>query len=147
MMFASRGNRVLGIDAAPLAIQKARAKAKERNSPAEFLLADALRLDELGMRFDVATDCGLFHTFSDQERVLFVESLGRILTMRGKYFMLCFSDREPAGWGGLRRVSREEIAASFSKGWSVDSIRAARFEASHLGLGGHAWLAALSRAG
>lgn len=147
MMFASRGNRVLGIDAAPLAIQKARAKARERESTAEFLVADALSLNKLGRRFDVATDCGLFHTFSDRERMLFVESLRQTLHPRGKYFMLCFSDLEPADWGGPRRVTKEEISASFSKGWDVDSIRAARFEGSHLGPGGHAWLAALSRTG
>jgi len=145
MMFAAHGNRVLGVDAAPLAIDKARMKAKERRSPAEFIVADALNLSALGRTFDVATDCGLFHTFSDSEREVFRRSLFGAIRPGGRYFMLCFSDREPADWGGPRRVTKEEIRLTFDHGWKVDSIKPARFEASHLGEGGHAWLASLSR--
>ena len=145
MMFAVRGSTVLGIDAAPLAIAKAKKKATERGSGAEFLVADALELPSLGRTFDVATDCGLFHTFSNSERNLFEQSLVGVLRPGGKYFMLCFSDREPAEWGGPRRVRKDEIIGAFSSGWRVDSIRPARFEASHLGDGGHAWLATLTR--
>jgi len=145
IMLASRGNRVLGIDAAPLAIEKARRKAKERGSTAEFMVADALVLESVGRRFDSATDCGLFHTFSDEEREIFSKSLWNALRPAGRYFMLCFSDREPGDWGGPRRVSRDEIRLTFRVGWRVDSIKSARFEASHLGEGGHAWLASLTR--
>ena len=145
IMLASRGNRVLGIDAAPLAIEKARHKAKERGSTAEFMVADALDLESVGRHFDSATDCGLFHTFSDEEREIFSKSLWNVLRPAGRYFMLCFSDREPADWGGPRRVSRDEIRQTFRLGWKVDSIKPAKFEASHLGEGGHAWLASLKR--
>jgi SAM-dependent methyltransferase len=147
MMFASRGNRVLGVDAAPLAIEKAKAKAQDRGSRAEFLVADALDLRSLGRTFDVATDCGLFHTFSDGERKKFVRSLGDITRTGGSYFMLCFSDEEPADWGGPRRIKKEEITRTFSSGWKVDWIKPARFEAMHLGEGGHAWLARVTRVG
>jgi SAM-dependent methyltransferase len=145
MMFASRGYRVLGIDAAPLAIEKARHKAKERSSTAEFMVADALNLESLGRTFETATDCGLFHTFSDKVRESFVKSLRNALKPGGRYFMLCFSDLEPADWGGPRRVSKDEIHLTFQHGWKVDSIRPGKFEASHLGAGGHAWLASLTR--
>jgi SAM-dependent methyltransferase len=144
-MFASRGNRVVGIDTAPLAISKARAKAKERGSSAEFIVADALDLPSLGRTFDVATDCGLFHTFSDSERETFASSLRSAVPPGGRYFMLCFSDLEPAGWGGPRRVSKKEILHTFSHGWRVDSIRPAVFEAFRPNEGGHAWLASLTR--
>jgi SAM-dependent methyltransferase len=145
IMFASRGNRVLGVDSAPLAIDKARAKARDRKSKAEFLVADALNLGPLRRTFDVATDCGLFHTFSNEERGTFVHSLDGVVKAGGRYFMLCFSDREPADWGGPRRVKKEEIIRTFSSGWRIDSIAPARFEALHFGEGGHAWLASLTR--
>ncbi len=144
MMFASKGNSVLGIDAAPRAISKAKAKARERGSAAKFVVADALNLRSLGMSFDVATDCGLFHTFSDRERAVFAKSLRGVLVPGGRYFMLCFSDLEPADWGGPRRVSQGEIRSTFSHGWRVDWINEARFEASHLGRGGRAWLSRLT---
>jgi len=147
MLFASSGSRVLGIDSAPLAIAKAKAKARLRRSSAEFLVADALNLPTLKRTFDSATDCGLFHTFSDRERLLFARGLGETLRPRGRYFMLCFSDREPNDWGGPRRVTKDEIVQTFANGWRVDSIKAARFESANLGGGGHAWLASLTRTG
>jgi len=144
-MLASRGFKVLGIDSAPLAIAKAKAKAEERGSTAEFMEGDALDLPSLNRTFDSATDCGLFHTFSDRERGRFATSLRSALKPEGRYFMLCFSDHEPADWGGPRRVSKKEILHTFREGWKVDSILPARFEAIHLGDGGHAWLASLTR--
>ncbi len=41
--------------------------------------------------------------------------------------MLCFSDRQPGDFGP-RRVTRDEIRASFSDGWQVDSIHAAKMD-------------------
>ena len=56
---SARRFQVLGIDAAPRAIETARAKAIERGLPAEFLVADALWLGSLGRRFQTALDCGV----------------------------------------------------------------------------------------
>ena len=145
MMLAAKGNRVLGIDSAPLAIAKARKKAEERRSTAEFEVANALELQALGRTFDSAIDCGLFHTFSDRQRKVFSVSLMRALRPGGRYFMLCFSDDEPADWGGPRRVSKEEIVETFRQEWRIDSTKPARFEAAGRGEGGRAWLASLTR--
>ena len=146
MLFASRGYRVLGIDSAPLAIEKARAKASQRRSDAEFLVADALRLDELHRQFDVAIDSGLFHVFSDRDRAAYVESLRAVLPHGGRYYMLCFSDKEPVDWGGPRRVFEREILNSFSDGWCVNYIRPARFESAFHGRGGKAWFSKVTKA-
>src|SRR5436309_14345980 len=71
---ASRGLEVLGIDASPRAIEAAKAKASERGSSAEFLMADALALGSLARRFRTALDCGVFHVFEDAERPAYVAS-------------------------------------------------------------------------
>jgi len=114
ILFASRGYSVLGVDSAPLAVEKAKAKASQRGSKAEFLVADALHLAKLHRQFDVAIDSGLFHVFSDSDREAYVGSLRAILRPRGRYYMLCFSDKEPVGWGGPRRIFKREILRSFS---------------------------------
>ena len=145
MMLASKGHRVLGVDSSPLAIQKAKAKAKERGSRAEFMVADALDLPSIGRKFDAAIDCGLFHVFSDRQRGSFARSLHGVLNPEGAYFMLCFSDREPSDWGGPRRVTKEEIRNTFSGGWRVDWIRSARFESKYHDEGGYAWLSRITR--
>jgi len=145
IFFASRGNPTLGIDSAPLAIEKAKAKADRRHSAAEFLVWDALKLASLGRRFDCAIDSGLFHVFPDVQRAAYVKSLSAVLRPGGRYLMLCFSDREPAGWGGPRRVSKGEIRDSFAEGWRIDYIRPATFESTFHDHGGKAWLSSISR--
>lgn len=146
MLFASKGYRVLGVDSAPLAIEKARAKASQRGSKAEFVLADALHLSSLGRTFGTALDSGLFHVFADGDRREFVESVRSVLNQKGRYYMLCFSDREPADWGGPRRVSKQEIIRTFSTGWKVDYIRPAKFESAYRGPGGEAWFTKITKA-
>ena len=144
MLFASRGHRVLGVDLAPRAIAKARAKAAKRGSPSEFVVADALAVHTLGRTFDIALDSGLFHVFSDPERERYVRALGEVLRPGGVYYMLCFSDREP-DWGGPRRVRRDEILDCFSKGWKVESIRPSRFDSFDEGAGAEAWFCKISK--
>jgi SAM-dependent methyltransferase len=146
ILFAAKGYRVLGIDSSPLAIQKAKAKASQRGSAAEFSVADALHLSPIGRAFGTAIDSGLFHVFSDLDRAAFVESVRSILSKNGRYYMLCFSDKEPGHWGGPRRISRAEILHSFSRGWRVDYIRPAKFESAlHAGGGGEAWFSKITK--
>ena len=73
-------------------------------------------------------DSGLFHTFGDEERSVFVRGLARVVRPGGVGFILCFSDREPPGQGP-RRVSREEISSAFREWWHVESIEETRFHA------------------
>lgn len=144
LFFAGRGLEVWGLDAAPLAIEKAKAKATERGLSATFVVGDALNLESLGKKFDTITDSGLFHVFTDEQRVLFVKSLKSALNSGGTYFVLCFSDKEPAGWGGPRRVSEKEIRETFKKGWEIDWIREARFESNFHEEGGHTLLSSIT---
>ena len=144
IFFAAQGLEVLGLDAAPLAIQKAKKKALQRAVRVEFLVGDALHLENQKRTFDTITDCGLFHTFSDEDRKLFVRSLKAALNKSGTYFMLCFSDAEPADWGGPRRVSKDEIGKTFGTGWKINYIRAARFSTMFNDERGHAWLSSIS---
>lgn len=142
--FAGLGLRVWGLDAAPLAIEKARKKANERKVPVDFILGDALHLETLKMRFDTITDCGLFHVFSDPERRTFERSLRTALNKSGTYFMLCFSDKEPTDWGGPRRVSRREIEMAFGSDWRVNYIRTAKFSTAFSEDGGQALLSSIT---
>lgn len=137
---SARGLQVVGIDASPRAIEAARVKALERELPAEFLVADALSLGSLGRRFQSALDCGVFHVFEDHERPVYVASLASALGPGGMLHLLCFSDRQP-GVTGPRRVTQDELRASFADGWDVVDIVAATF-ATNLGEA-QAWRASL----
>ena len=144
LMAVSRGLDATGVDIAPSAIALARDKARERGLQARFLVADALRNDSLDERFDTVLDSGLFHTLSDAERALYVRALATVVPTGGRYHMLCYSEREP-GLHGPRRVTQDEIRASFAEGWHIDAIDAAHFETSDARPDVFAWRASLTR--
>jgi len=144
LMAAGLGLETTGLDAAPTAIDAARRKARDRGLTARFLVWDALRLAELGERFDTVLDSGLFHVFTDEDRPRFVEGLRAVVRPGGRYLMLCFSERQPGLWGP-RRVTRAEIRASFADGWRVDAIEPARFDVTFDPGGAQAWLASITR--
>jgi len=144
LFFAGEGYEVWGIDSVPLAIQKAREKALGRGLKVHFLVMNALDLTSLNRKFDTATDSGLFHTLSDEDRRVFVNNLAAILSPAGKYFMLCFSELEPGGYGP-RRITEREIRESFRDGWSINYIRPAIFESRTRAEGSRAWLSSISK--
>jgi len=111
-----------------------------------FQVLDALELSRLTRKFDTATDSGLFPTLSNEDRPVFVENLAAVLSPGGKCFMLCFSDREPPGYGP-RRISEREIRDSFRDGWAINYIRAATFESRTRPEGPHSWLSSISSVG
>jgi SAM-dependent methyltransferase len=144
LLAASLGLPALGIDLAPRAIDLARAKAAERGVAARFQVWDALDLPSLAQEFDTVLDCGLFHVFDDEQRIAFVSSLRAAVTVGGHYFMLCFSDHQPGDWGP-RRVTQDEIRASFAEGWRVVSIDPAVIDITIDPNGAQAWLSVIAR--
>ena len=144
LFFAGEGYEVWGIDSSPLAIGKAKEKAAGRGLHVQFLVLNALDLSSLTRKFDTATDSGLFHTLSDEDRPLFVDNLAAVLSPGGKYFMLCFSDLEPPGYGP-RRITEREIRESFRDGWTINYIRPATFESRTRAEGPRAWLSSISK--
>lgn len=152
LWLAEQGCAVTGVDFLEKPLAAARQKAAARGLAVNFLQMDALAVGEIPERFDVATDCGLFHVFDDAGRASYVAALTRLLEPGARLFVLCFADAEP-GTHGPRRISERELRESFSSGWRVESIEPARFEVlpgipgAEFGPGGaRAWFAAVRRA-
>jgi cyclopropane fatty-acyl-phospholipid synthase-like methyltransferase len=146
LLAASHGADVTGVDVAPTAIARARAKASERGLTARFEVADALDLGRLGLTADTVIDSGVFHVFGDEDQARYVASLAAVLRPAGTCYLMCFSDRQPGTWGP-RRVREEELRAAFSDGWEVESVTASTFDINPVdGITQvHAWLAAIKR--
>jgi 2-polyprenyl-3-methyl-5-hydroxy-6-metoxy-1,4-benzoquinol methylase len=144
LMAAALGLDATGIDAAPQAIELARAKAATRGLDVRFMVGDVLDLASLGERWDTVLDSGCFHTLEDDERAAYVESLRQAVSPEGQFFLLCFSDRQP-GLFGPRRVTQDEIRAAFVDGWLVDQIEAAVMVTNLEERDMLAWLAQITR--
>jgi cyclopropane fatty-acyl-phospholipid synthase-like methyltransferase len=100
--------------------------------------------EKTAKQFSTVTDSGLFHTLSDEDRPVFVENLAAVLSPAGKYFMLCFSDLEPGGYGP-RRITQAEIRDTFREGWTINYIRPAVFESRTRAEGSRAWLSSIKK--
>ncbi len=144
LMAASLGLAVTGVDVAGAAIASAQAKAQARGLAARFLVWDALDLPGLGQQFDTVLDCGLYHIFDDTDRAQFLTSLRGAVHPGGRYFMLCFSDRQPGDWGP-RRITEAELRENFADGWRIDSLEPTVIDITLDPAGAQAWLAALTR--
>jgi cyclopropane fatty-acyl-phospholipid synthase-like methyltransferase len=143
IFLADEGHEVWGVDVVPAAIGRAKEKAAGRGG-VQFLVLDARDLLLLNRKFDTVTDCGFFHTLSDEGRPGYVDNLAAVLPHGGKYFMLCFSDLEPGG-DGPRRVTQQEIRESYRNGWVINYLRPAVLETNNRAEGARAWLASITR--
>ena len=92
---------------------------------------------------DTVLDSGLFHVFDDEDRGRFLASLHAVMAAGSRYYLLCFSDRQP-GTSGPRRVSQSEIREAFApQEWRVDAIDAVTMETNLDAVGVHAWRASI----
>jgi ubiquinone/menaquinone biosynthesis C-methylase UbiE len=140
LYLASNGFSVSGVDLSDRAIAAARAKAVERRLNIDFRTGNALSLEFKDSVFDNVIDSGLFHTFPDDDRPVYAREMARVLVTRGRYFMLCFSEKEPTDWGGPRRIRREEIETTFSPLFKINHIRDHFFATRFHKNGGKAYL-------
>ncbi|GAB2708139.1 hypothetical protein GCM10027089_34080 [Nocardia thraciensis] len=118
----------------------------ERGIGAEFAAADALELQRVGRRFGTVLDCGLFHTFDEAERPVYVASLASATEPGGTLYVLCFSDAGPDT--APHPVSHAELTAAFAPtaGWNIVSLEPDRIRTRfHDERGGPAWLARIER--
>ena len=145
LMCAGLGLDATGVDLASRALRAAEKKARERGRTARFLPWDALQLADLRENFDTVLDCGLFHIFGGADRATYVDSLRAVIRPGGRYFMLCFSDRQPGEWGRVHKLARNEIEAAFAEGWRIDSIEPSTIDITTDPDGIRAWLVALTR--
>ena len=143
---ASLGFSVLGVDVAETAVATARENAAGRGIEVEFAVADAFDLERLGRRFATVLDCGLFHTFDDDERPDYVASLASVTELDGTLYVLCFRDDGPDA--GPHPIGQEELRAAFNSrtGWRVAAIESDRLQTRFHDDGAPAWLATIKRA-
>lgn len=149
LLAAANGFEVTGLDVSQLAIERARAKARQRGLSVDFLVGDVLALDEvsrLNPPFRTVLDVGCFHTFANADRPIYASSLAAVVEGGGVLHLLCFSEHTP-GTDGPRRVTEAEVRATFSRDWRVDRIESESFAVSNLWSGPppSAWLARIVR--
>jgi SAM-dependent methyltransferase len=95
LYLAQKGYQVEGIDLAPRAITRARARAHLPNLT--FQIADVLALPS-GPPIDIALDLGCYHTFGPNDRERYTQALSRRLRPGGLFILF-----------GFRRMNLQEL--------------------------------------
>jgi cyclopropane fatty-acyl-phospholipid synthase-like methyltransferase len=133
LYLAARGHTVFGIDAAPTAIARARAKADQRHlHSVTFVEADACEIPGFTNAFDTVLDCGFFHVLSPHDQARYVQALNRATRPAAILHLMAFSDhnpprteRRPAGCF-THGVSETELREAFSPEWDLESLQEVR---------------------
>jgi ubiquinone/menaquinone biosynthesis C-methylase UbiE len=129
IFLAKEGFKAVGLDFTPEAVEIARDRAQQRGVDVEFIVGDVLNLDRYFEPniFDYVIDSGLFHSINPQDLNNFIEKIEYVLKPGGIYYMLCFSDKEPPGFGP-RRLSKEMIRNALEPHFVIEYIRESIFE-------------------
>ncbi len=119
---AALGYDVLGADAAPSALARARAAAERRGVAARFTAVDALdprALGALGV-FDTVLDSALFHIFDAADQARYADALRRTCGPGATVHLLALSTHGP-GFGP--EIDEAEIRTAFGRpGWEVGDV-------------------------
>jgi SAM-dependent methyltransferase len=124
---AKRGFEVLGIDVAPLAVERATAKLDGRGLGCRFETLDILAAAPEGS-FEFVFDRGCFHVFDEpEERARFAGQVAAALAPAGLWLSLIGSTE-----GGLREMgppqrSGREVILAIEPALAIQELRATEF--------------------
>ena len=129
LYLAEKGYPTTGFDISSHAIDRAKEKALERGSKAQFFQVDLCHLTGHDAEFDTVVDIGCFHSVVDslteQAQDDFVASLHRACRSGAGLFLRCLSERNRElhpDWHGPA-VSEQQIRRAFLQGWRIDELR------------------------
>ena len=134
---AGHGWEAVGIDFAPEAIAAAKKKAADAGVTAAFVLGDASRLADAGVRgpFDLLLDVGCYHTIPAGRRDAYVAGAAAAARPGADFYLAGIAD--PARlWRllGAHGIGDDEIKSRFARYFSIagQQRRGARLVAYHL---------------
>jgi SAM-dependent methyltransferase len=136
---ASKGFRMTGLDLSPRAIELATGLAAQNSVACQFMARDLTdTVDGLDNSFDFAFDWEVLHHIFPETRERYVKNVHRMLRSGGKYFSLCFSEKDPPGFEGdgkyrktplgttLYFSSEHELRELFEPLFHIEHVRTVR---------------------
>jgi SAM-dependent methyltransferase len=127
---AERGFDVLGIDVAPLAVERANAKLDGRDLVCRFETLDILAASPPEGPFQFVFDRGCFHVFDEsEERARFAARVAAVLGPGGLWLSLIGSNEGPPREVGPPRRSAREVTLAIEPALEIVDLHAAEFRA------------------
>ncbi|WP_214106983.1 class I SAM-dependent methyltransferase [Acrocarpospora catenulata] len=127
VFLAKRGLRVTGLDFAPSAVERARARAAAEGVDVTFAVGDATKLEGYEGRFDTVLDSALYHCLTEQERHEYLAALTRATRQGGRLHLICFSTEVPGVCPDRHLVSEANLRETVGKDWTIERLEPAVF--------------------
>jgi SAM-dependent methyltransferase len=124
---ASQGFDVTGVDLAPLAVERAIARASAANVKVRFLTADVLNLPDLGEPFAFFFDRGCYHAVRRENPHAYAPAVARLLTPGALGLVLTGNAREPHD-PGPPVVTEEQIRDELGRSFQIIDLHEFRFD-------------------
>lgn len=133
LWLAAQGFDVVALDLAPLALERARAKAAAASGAAAerctFEARDFLSGELPQGSFQLVFDRGCFHVFDDaKDQLSFATRVGKVLASGGYWLSLIGSTEGPAREMGPPRRSAREVLQALEPGLELVELRAMAFD-------------------
>ncbi|WP_308819068.1 class I SAM-dependent methyltransferase [Pseudonocardia alni] len=126
ILLARLGYDVLGADASPTAVRRARERAAAAGVDARFVVADALAPDGLGP-FDTVVDSALFHLFDPGDQARYARALAGVVRPGGVVHVLALARTGAAAEFGPV-IDATDIRAAFTgPDWTVETVGPASY--------------------
>jgi SAM-dependent methyltransferase len=125
---AERSFDVLGVDVAPLAVERAQAKMEGRALRCRFAAWDFLAAPPPGGPFQFVFDRGCFHVFDEPwEREQFAAQVAAVLEPGGFWLSLIGSTEGPPRESGPPRRSAREVTLAIEPALEIVELRSTEF--------------------
>jgi cyclopropane fatty-acyl-phospholipid synthase-like methyltransferase len=118
---ARNGWKVTGVELLDQPLRRARDRAAAAGVAVEWIKADVTRLAEAGLEpgYTLLFDRGCYHGLGEQQRAAYALGATELAAPGATLLLMAFaSNRVLAGPQG---ADREQIAAGFESGWTLDS--------------------------
>ena len=123
---------VLGVDVAPLAVERAQAKMEGRTLRCRFAAWDFLAAPPPGGPFQFVFDRGCFHVFDEPgEREQFAAQVAAVLEPGGLWLSLIGSTEGPERVIGPPRRSAREVTLAIEPALEIVELRSTEFRGSN----------------
>jgi 2-polyprenyl-3-methyl-5-hydroxy-6-metoxy-1,4-benzoquinol methylase len=124
---AGLGYNVTGIDISANAIARARQRAAQKNSTAQFSQANLFEITGYDNQFDTVVDIGCFHSlYDDKDRAAYATALHRLCRPGAIICLRAFSTRNPNEFDPKEHspnLSEDQIRQSFeASSWSIEEL-------------------------
>jgi methyl halide transferase len=124
---AQQGFEVMGIDLAPLAIERAEERAKAAGVTARFVIADVLQMPNRNGPFEFFFDRGCYHAVRRDAPEKYAPAVARQLAPGGRGLILAGNAREPHD-PGPPVVTEEQLRDELGLAFQILDLHEFRFD-------------------